>query len=1249
MKATAAQTHSAPTWNTLAIVVGAADSPYLPTTLAALAAQTAAPEHVLIAALGQQPRESELRQIATEAGLSPEDITVVPAPGARTFGAAVRRALTESGFDPVTDGTADGRTRRWLWLLHDDSAPEPVALAELLGAVEGSRAIAIAGVKQVDWDAPDRLISVGISATFDGQRFTGIEDGEIDQGQHDAREDVYAVGTAGMLIDATLWRALRGPDPALGPFLDGRDLCRRARLAGHRVVVVPRAVVRHARSGYFGLREVDGSRTEEPRAQEPRRSFRARRRAILHVRLTQVPAVLMPLVAIAAIVAAPVRAIWRVATKELELAGEEFIALGVLGHPRAISAARRRGGATRKLPYRRLRPLQASWWEVWRLRRDRRRQAVAERRAARAPSELEMAERAAVALRRRLTLGTVLVVVVALSLLTMAPVAFSGALTGGALLPVDGTFAQVWDAALASWIGTGDGHPGPPDPFLGLLGLLSLVTGGPLGTPMRISIAALLVAAMPLAALGGWFAAGTASRSVLLRAWAALAWALGPPLLLALGHGRLGAVIAHLALPFVALGVMRALGLDRRDVVISGMVGAQRVSPRSSERDGVLSGEAKRARLAALADPEVADPGAEPADDGGPVTEADGAEDITATERASAPDGSTDRSATAEDDVEVTSEASPVADGPARPSTSRLDDWDSDDLPVIVSNTSGDYVPDDEPEAATVITRTSNVGSLGAAAAAGLAFTIACAGAPVLLPAGILALALLALALGRRKRLAVGRKRLVFVALPALVVLGPLLSHALATAGDGGWRLIFADPGVPFASDPGPAWLTLLAWPASPTSVPFLDGTAATVLPLIASGTVLAAAVLALFRGAGRARAIRIAWLLVAVGVLSAAVSVRVPVAIGRALGTDTDVVVQGWAGPGTSLVLLGLLAATLAAADGLKGSLGQVSFGWRQPAAVAATVIVVAGLVCSATLWTTRVLAERSGAEPAGLVQVAARTAEPVPALGLEVQRPPQGARVLALTPTESGLDAQLWRGDGPQLTETATAVALGGLVRVESADDLAAPEVLDAADADLGGLVAALATGTATDAATALATHAVAVVVVPAVDANASGVLADPTERSRLIALLDSVRGLDRVTENDSGVIWRVNLGDGSTDASIARAQVTDTTGAVLAIVPSTGVTAAGRITADGSGRTLVLAERADPSWRAWVGGQPLRSVDAGWRQAFSIPDGAVGTIEVRYEHALHMPWRVVTIVVLALTVLLALPTRRRRLEDT
>src|SRR5690625_6422395 len=53
-----------------------------------------------------------------------------------------------------------------------------------------------------------------------------------------------------------------------------------------------------------------------------------------------------------------------------------------------------------------------------------------------------------------------------------------------------------------------------------------------------VTVAILLAAAMPLAALTGWFAAGAATRSVLLRAWVSLAWALGPALLIGIGAGR---------------------------------------------------------------------------------------------------------------------------------------------------------------------------------------------------------------------------------------------------------------------------------------------------------------------------------------------------------------------------------------------------------------------------------------------------------------------------------------------------------------------------------------------------------------------------------------------------------------------------------------------------------------------------------------------------------------------------------------
>ncbi|MGC0143204.1 glycosyltransferase family 2 protein [Pseudactinotalea sp. Z1732] len=1227
-----------------AVVVGTTDSPYLPHTLRALATQTHPPERVLWAVLDDDeaapdvlPADAE--EVLAEAGfgpdrpaqVAPQGVQTVRAPAGAGFGEAVDAAL-----DALTGGDHEGDAPAWLWLLHDDSAPDPAALDHLLAAVDAASSVGVAGVKQVDWDEPDRLVSVGVGQTVDGQRYTGIEDGEIDQGQHDGREDVYSVGTAGMLIRTRTWRRLGGPDPALGVFGDGADLSRRTRLAGQRVVVVPAARVRHARAGWHGLRTTSGARTREPHAPDPRRSFRARRTAQLHSWLVRAPLLTLPLVALAALVLAPLRALWRVASNELALAAEELRAAAVaLVRPVAVMRARRRAARTREVSTRRLAPLQATWGQLWQARRNRRLQAAAEQRAARAPSELEMTERAAVARRRRLTFGALASVTTAVALVTLAPVVVAGPLIGGALLPVDVGFVDLWRAALGAWLTTGDGYAGPPDTFLAVLGVLSALTGGWAGASPGVSVALVLLLAMPLAATFAWFAAGAASRSVLVRAWAAGVWAFGPPLLLGLGQGRLGAVLAHLMLPLMALGIARALGVDRRDVVISGMVGAQRVSRRRSVTAGRSAREAKRARLAALAavgqserDDTFAD--LEP-------IRSNTAEQVEPTERAEAVESAAPAEGAgpqAGTDPGETGDAEPQGAPPAAEGESRV-------------------------ERATVVSRTSRAPSMAAAAAAGLAFAVAVAGAPVLLPAGLTALIVLALVLGRRRHLAAGRARLIVVALPAVVVLGPVWTYAIRTWADGGWRVLLADPGAPLAADPGPAWLTLLGWPA----LPHVDGDlgavlGSQVLPLVATGALLVAALLALLRGGQRGRAVRIGWLISAIGLATALASSRTVVALGRSHepGAGPDELVTGWAGPGTSLVLLGLLLATGVALDGLQGALAGRTFGWRQISAAVVTVLLVAGLVVSAASWTTTVVAERGQQTPeAGqteqtrAVYLTGRGPDPVPALGRTLQAPEQGARVLALTATPEGIDAQLWRGNGPQLTETATVLGLGrALARTDSGGE--GDGEPDQADAHLLSLVADLATGSVGAAGERLAQHAVAVVIVPIAGSVATGVPdADESARARLIARLDAVLGLERVTENPAGVIWRVSAGPGSTDTAIARGQVRDEEGTLVTNLDFAHDSGSARLSPEGTGRTVVLAERSSPAWRAEIDGRPLRAVaDSSWRQAFLIPDDAAGELTVTYRPSLHTPWHVVTGVVLGLTVLLALPTRRRRPEE-
>lgn len=942
------------------------------------------------------------------------------------------------------------------------------------------------------------------------------------------------------------------------------------------------------------------------------------------------PLLSLPLVALAALVLAPLRALWRVASNELALAAEELRAAAVaLVRPVAVMRARRRASRTREVSTRRLAPLQATWGQLWQARRNRRLQAAAEQRAARAPSELEMTERAAVARRRRLTFGAIALVTAAVALVTLAPVVVAGPLIGGALLPVDVDFVDLWRSALGAWLTTGDGYAGPPDAFLAVLGVISALTGGWAGTPPGVSVALVLLLAMPLAATFAWFAAGAASRSVLVRAWAAGVWAFGPPLLLGLGQGRLGAVLAHLMLPLMALGIARALGVDRRDVVISGMVGAQRVSRRRSVTAGRSAREAKRARLAALAavgqseqDDTFADlepirsNTAEPAEGAEPAEKAEGAP----------PEAGTDPGGAGEAEPH---DATPTADG------------------------------EDRVERATVVSRTSRAPSMAAAAAAGLAFAVAAAGAPVLLPAGLTALIVLALVLGRRRYLAAGRARLIVVALPAVVVLGPVWTYAIRTWADGGWRVLLADPGAPLASDPGPAWLTLLGWPALPHVGSDLGAVLGSqVLPLVATGALIVAALLALLRGGPRGRAVRIGWLISAIGLATALASSRTVVALGRAHepAAGPDELVTGWAGPGTSLVLLGLLLATGVALDGLQGALAGRTFGWRQISAAVVTVLLVAGLVVSAASWTTTVVAERGEQTPetgqveqTRAVHLTGRGPDPVPALGRTLQAPEQGARVLALTATPEGIDAQLWRGNGPQLTETATVLGLGrALARTDSGGE--GDGEPDQADAHLLSLVADLATGSVGGAGERLAQHAVAVVIVPTAGSVATGVTdADESARARLIARLDAVLGLERVTENPAGVIWRVSAGPGSTDTAIARGQVRDGEGTQLANLDFTHDSGSARLSPEGTGRTVVLAERSSPAWRAEIDGRPLRAVaDSSWRQAFLIPDDAAGELTVTYRPSLHTPWHVLTGVVLGLTVLLALPTRRRRPEE-
>jgi GT2 family glycosyltransferase len=168
------------------------------------------------------------------------------------FGAAVAAAVAK--LPPLEDS---GNIQEWLWILHDDCAPDRHALGKLLEAVISRPQVGIAGPKILGWYDRKHILEAGISITENGTRWTGLEEREHDQGQHDEVKTVLAVSTAGMLVKRSLFEELGGFDPSLELFRDDIDLGWRANIAGYSVICVGEAILYHAEAAASERRSVD--------------------------------------------------------------------------------------------------------------------------------------------------------------------------------------------------------------------------------------------------------------------------------------------------------------------------------------------------------------------------------------------------------------------------------------------------------------------------------------------------------------------------------------------------------------------------------------------------------------------------------------------------------------------------------------------------------------------------------------------------------------------------------------------------------------------------------------------------------------------------------------------------------------------------------------------------------------------------------------------------------------------------------
>ncbi|WP_051973589.1 glycosyltransferase family 2 protein [Cryobacterium sp. MLB-32] len=497
-----------------AILVARNGAKHLERTLEALARQTRQPDIVITVDGGSTDGTADMLS-----RFGPTQF--ISASADLSFGQAIAAAVR------VTSPPEDDR--QMLWLLAQDSAPEPEALAKLLAELEISPSVAVAGPKVMEWEAEKYIHDFGITMTPGGSTVTLVES-ELDQGQHDGLSDVLAVSAGGMLVRHTVWNQLGGFDPALPVVDDSLDFCVRVRLAGYRVSVAPAARVASAGAGVAGP-------NQSSRGSLRRRRVRAERSAQLHRRLAYSPAWALVFHWLSLVPLAFLRSLGQLLQKEPgAVLGEFAAAFSAAFHGRRVRAARRRLAATRSLGWASIASLRVTSAEM------RRRHAL-QREASLAGARGDRPE-----IRFFASGGAWTVLAAAfVSLVMFAPLLNAQTLAGGGMLPLSANLIDLWTSATYGWRDISLGFVGAADPFSAVLAVLGSLT---FWAP-SFSLVLIYLLAVPLAALGAWMAATRLTDRGGLRALAAVLWVLAPTFLSALSTGRPAAILVHLLLPWL--------------------------------------------------------------------------------------------------------------------------------------------------------------------------------------------------------------------------------------------------------------------------------------------------------------------------------------------------------------------------------------------------------------------------------------------------------------------------------------------------------------------------------------------------------------------------------------------------------------------------------------------------------------------------------------------------------------------------
>ncbi|MFI7113387.1 glycosyltransferase family 2 protein [Nonomuraea sp. NPDC050227] len=522
-----------------AIVVAHDGGRWLGDTLRALAGQSRRPERV--AGVDNGSRDGSADLLAQALGAS----NVLTLPRSASFGDAVAEVL-----DRLPPCGQD----EWLWLLHDDCAPDRRALEALLMAAEQDPKAAVLGPKLRDWLDRRRLLELGVTVGLTGRRDTGLEPREFDQGQHDGTREVLSVSTAGMLVRRDVWERLGGLDPLFPLFRDDLDLCWRVRNAGHRVLAVTSAVAWHAEAAARRRRRITVS-GDHPR--------RLDRRNAMFVVMANLPFRVMVWALLRNLAGSALRTLLFLVGKQPANALDEMVALGsILAHPFRLLKARGARREGRKKGFSRIKRLLTPPGAAYRRLTDMVQSFLAGagpvdsagRHHHSTPEDDEDAAPADTGAVKGFLRRPGVVLMIALAVISVAAersLLGGDRLGGGALVPVTGGAGDLWRFYTEGFHDIGLGSTDWAPPYVALLALASTLALG----KTWLAVSVLLLGSVPLAGASAYLATRHVIPAVPARAWAAGTYALLPVATGAIASGRLGTAVVFVLVPvYAALG-----------------------------------------------------------------------------------------------------------------------------------------------------------------------------------------------------------------------------------------------------------------------------------------------------------------------------------------------------------------------------------------------------------------------------------------------------------------------------------------------------------------------------------------------------------------------------------------------------------------------------------------------------------------------------------------------------------------------